>query len=214
MEGGSAGLKLEKEYPREGRVKISVTPSNVSRFAVNLRWPGWCEAATLSINGAPLNPLPKTDRGNVRLEREWRENDVIEFVMEMPVQRIEAHPMIKDCVGKVALQRGPLVYGFEGVDNGGKAVMELGALPELRVEARPDLLGGVRVITGEDAEGGRFVAIPFYAMANRAKSVQEVWTTQRGWKASDAWWEGRLYRNANETMQKAVAPSPTEKDAK
>jgi hypothetical protein len=100
------------------------------------------------------------------------------------------------------------------VDNGGKAAIELGALPQLRVEARADLLGGVRVVTGDDAEGKRFVAIPFYAMANRAKSVQEVWTTQRGWKASEAWWEGRLYRNVNQTMPKAIAPSPTEQDAR
>ena len=214
MEGGSVGLKIKTEYPWEGRVNISVTPGKVLRFALNLRWPGWCEAATLSINGAPVNPLVKTDRGYIRLEREWHENDVIEFVMEMPVQRIEAHPMIKDCVGKVALQRGPLVYGFEGVDNGGMAAIELAAQPQLRVEARADLLGGVRVVTGDDAEGRRFVAIPFYTMANRAKSVQEVWTTQQGWKPSDTWWEGRLYRNANQTPQKAVAPSPTEKDEK
>ncbi len=214
MEGGPVGLKIKTEYPWEGRVDISVTPGNVSRFAINLRWPGWCERATLAINGSAVNPLTKTDRGYIRLEREWRDNDVIGFVMEMPVQRIEAHPMIKDCVGKVALQRGPLVYGFEGVDNGGKAAIELGEQPQLRVEARPDLLGGVRVVTGDDAEGKGFVAIPFYAMANRAKSVQEVWIMQRGWKASEAWWEGRLYRNADVTVQKAVAPSPTEKDAK
>ena len=62
--------------------------------------------------------------------------------------------------------------------------------------------------------GALAVAIPFYTMANRAKSVQEVWTTQRGWKPSDTWWEGGLYRNAHETMVKAVAPSPTENDEK
>jgi len=214
LEGGTVGLSIRTEYPWEGKVTLSVTPGEVSRFAIHLRWPGWCEAATLRINGTSVLPLTKTDRGYLRLEREWRENDVIEFVMDMPVQRIEAHPMIKDCVGKVALQRGPLVYGFEGVDNNGKAAVELGAHPQLRVEASADLLGGVRVVTGHDAEGRGFVAIPFYAMANRAKSVQEVWVTQRGGKASDAWWEGRLYRNANETMPAAIAPSPTEKDAR
>ncbi len=214
MDGGSVGLKVETDYPWEGRVGIRVLPGGVSRFALNLRWPAWCEAATLSINGTPVRPLPRTDRGYLCLEREWRANDVVELVMEMPVQRIEAHPMIKDCVGKVALQRGPLVYGFEGVDNGGKAALELGEHPEFRVEARNELLGGIRVVTGADAGGRPFVAIPFYAMANRAKSVQEVWVSQRGWKPGDAWWEGRLYRHAGERMQPAVAPSPTEKDAK
>lgn len=214
MPGGPVSLKIRTEYPWDGRVDILVSPGAVSRFALHLRWPGWCEAATLSVNGSPVDPLPRTDRGYVRLDREWREGDRVEFVMDMPVQRVEAHPMIRDCAGKVALQRGPLVYGFEGVDNGGRAPAELAAIPRLRVEARADLLGGIHVITGDDAAGGRFVAIPFYALANRAKSVQAVWTTQRGWKPGDAWWEGRLYRHAHESGPKAVAPSPTEKDAK
>ncbi len=214
VKGGSVELRIETEYPWDGKVVIRVTPGKVSRFAVNLRWPGWCRTATLSINASQLNPLTKTDRGYIRLDREWREGDVIEFVMDMPVERIEAHPMIKDCVGRVALQRGPLVYGFEGVDNGGRAAPELAELPRLRVESRADLLGGVRIVTGDDAEGRRFVAIPFYAMANRAESVQEVWTTQRGSRPSEAWWEGQIYRSADSAVQEAVAPSPTEKDAR
>ena len=214
LKDGLVSLKVETDYPWEGKVKIVVTPGNVKRFAVNLRWPAWCESATLTINGQSIHPLRKTDRGYVRLEREWREKEAIEFNMEMPVRLMEAHPLIKDCAGKVALQRGPLIYGFEGMDNQGKAALELGDDPQFQVENRFDLLGGVRVVTGRDAEGKPIMAVPFYAMANRAKTVQEVWTLQRGLKPSDAWWEGRLYRNAHETMIKSVAPSPTEKDAK
>lgn len=214
MEGGPVRLDVRTEYPWDGRVNIRVTPGPVSRFAMHLRWPGWCDAASLSINGSPVNPPPRTDRGYLRLDRDWQENDVVEFVMEMPVQLIEAHPMIQDCANKVALQRGPLIYGFEGIDNRGKAAPELAASPRLEAEPRADLLGGVRVITGIDAEGQGFVAIPFYALANRAKSVQEVWTRQRGRKPSDAWWEGQLYRKVTQPSPKDVAPSPTEKDAR
>ena len=82
------------------------------------------------------------------------------------------------------------------------------------MENRSNLLGGVRVLTGRDAEGEPIMAVPFVAMANRAKTAQEVWVIQRGLKPSDAWWEGRLYRNAQESNIKSVAPSPTEKDAK
>ena len=211
---GSVSLKVETDYPWEGKVKIAVTPGNAKRFAVNLRWPAWCENATLSINGPTIHPLRKADRGYIRLEREWRENDVIEFNMERPVRLMEAHPLIKDCAGKVALQRGPLIYGFEGMDNQGKAALELGDHPQFQVENRSNLLGGVRVVTGRDAEGKPIMAVPFFAMANRVKTAQEVWTIQRGLKPSDAWWEGRLYRKAHEAMIKSVAPSPTEKDAK
>ena len=214
LKDGSVRLKVETEYPWGGRVKIGVTPGNAKRFAVNLRWPGWCETATLTINGEAMIPLRKTDRGYIRLQREWHDNDVIEFNMDMPVHLMEAHPLIKDCVGKVAIQRGPLIYGFEGLDNQGKAALELADRTQFTLEDRPDLLGGIRVITGRDANGKPILAVPFYAMANREKTVQEVWTVQRGLKPSDAWWEGRLYRNTHKTMTKSIAPSPTEKDAK
>ncbi|MBL9134731.1 MAG: glycoside hydrolase family 127 protein [Verrucomicrobiales bacterium] len=214
MKEGPVVLEIRTDYPWDGKVRIVVKPRKASRFAIHLRWPSWCEVATLAIQGTPIHPLPRTHRGYLRLEREWRDNEVIEFAMEMPVQLIEAHPMIRDCAGKVALQRGPLIYGFEGLDNDGKAAVELSDRPQFKVESRPELLGGIRVITGNDAEGRPIVAIPFYAMANRTNSVQEVWISQRGRTPSDAWWEGRLYRNANETKQAAVAPSPTEKDAR
>ena len=64
----------------------------------------------------------------------------------------------------------------------------------LRPEHRPDLLGGITIIRGKTAAGKDFTAIPFYAMANREKSEQEVWIRQQGMKPSDRWWEGRLYR--------------------
>ncbi len=214
LTAGSVSLKVETDYPWEGRVKITVSSGGPGRFALNLRWPGWCETATLKVNGQAIDPLRKTDRGYLRLEREWRGDDVVEFNMEMPVRLIEAHPLIKDCVGKAALQRGPLIYGFEGIDNHGKAALELGDSPRFEVEDRPDLLGGIRVVTGWDADGKPIMAVPFFAMANREKTSQEVWTVQRGLKPSDAWWEGRLYRDAHGTMTKSIAPSPTQKDAK
>jgi len=64
--------------------------------------------------------------------------------------------------------------------------MELGEHPQFHMASRPDLLGGVRIVTGVDAEGKRILAIPFYAMANREPSAQEVWVVQRGLKPSDA----------------------------
>ncbi len=214
LEDGPVVLKVGTEYPWEGKVRITVAPGPARRFAVNLRRPGWCESAALKVNGEAVSPLRTTDRGYFRLEREWHGDDVIELDMEMPVHLVEAHPLIKDCVGKVAVQRGPLIYGFEAMDNQGKATVELGASPRLQVEERAELLGGVRVVTGQDAEGKPVMAVPFYAMANREKTAQEVWVRQRGMKPGDAWWEGHLYRPAHKTTVKSVAPSPTEKDAR
>ena len=211
LTGGSVGLQVETQYPWDGRVLIHFTHSLPGRIALDLRWPDWCESATVRVNGEDLIPIKPNDRGYIRLKRAWQTNDVVEFVMDMPVRRVVAHPLIRDCVGKVALQRGPLVYGFEGLDNGGTAAVVLGENPQFRVEDRPDFLGGVRVVTGLDATGHPFTAIPFYALANRGKSVQEVWVSQPGVSSGDAWWEGRLYRPASgksATTKGAADPKP------
>ncbi|MGE5611093.1 MAG: glycoside hydrolase family 127 protein [Bacillota bacterium] len=194
LKSGAVALNVETNYPWSGDVKIRIETTTTEPVAMNLRMPGWCEKARLLVNGQGVPPLPRNERGYLRVERAWNAGDVIELAMEMPVQRMEAHPNIKDCVGKVALQRGPIIYGLEGVDNGGAVNVELGADPGFQVEHRAELLGGVDVIKGTAADGKAFVAIPFYAMANRGKSSQEVWIGQRGMKAKGDWWLGQLYR--------------------
>jgi DUF1680 family protein len=104
------------------------------------------------------------------------------------------HPNVAACRGKVALQRGPLVYGFEGVDHGGDLRIEFGADPEFSSAHEAGLLGGVTVIRGRAANGRRVMAVPFYTLANRGNSVQEVWVGQTGVKGPEDWWLGRLYR--------------------
>jgi DUF1680 family protein len=187
-------LTVATGYPWDGAVKFMVEAARPQRFALNLRWPGWCGKLTLKLNGQTVTPLPRTDAGHLRLDREWRHGDEVELVFDMPVQRLEAHPNIRTAAGKVALQRGPIVHGFEGIDNGGEARVELGANPKFSTERRPDFLGGVVVIHGTSADGRPFLTVPFYTLANRTKSSQEVWAKQRGLKPSDVWWEGQLYR--------------------
>ncbi|MFI5380337.1 MAG: hypothetical protein ACHRHE_13640, partial [Tepidisphaerales bacterium] len=182
------------EYPWDGLVSLQLDVEKPQRFALNLRQPSWCAATKLTLNGQIVEPTPRDERGYVRIEREWKNGDAVELAMEMPVQRIEAHPNIRDCVGKVALQRGPIVYGIEALDNGGKTDLELGADPAFEAVFQRDLLGGITVIRGKSADGKPFVAIPFYALANRGKSAQEVWIRQRGIKPSSAWWASKLYR--------------------
>jgi hypothetical protein len=83
---------------------------------------------------------------------------------------------------------------FEGLDNTGTTQLVLGSEPRFRSEHRAELLGGVTVIRGVTVDGKAFLAIPFYALANREASTQEVWAVQRGLKASTEWWLGALSR--------------------
>ena len=194
LRSGKVCLEVNTEYPWNGEVELKVRPEQPMRFVLHLRLPQWCARATLKVDGRSISALPASDTGFLTLDRDWRGNNLVQLSMEMPVQRAVAHPNIRSAENKVALQRGPLVYGFEGLDNGALANLELPAEPVFSVEHRPALLGGITVIKVIGADGTSLTALPFYALANRAKSSQEVWVKQRDFKSDSAWWAGELYR--------------------
>jgi hypothetical protein len=190
---GEVMLHLETDYPWDGNVNLRIEGQSPGRFALHLRKPGWCDRAQLTLNGAACDIRPD-ESGYWTFDREWNNGDSLNLILDMPVRRMIAHPNVTDCRGKVALQRGPLVYGFEGLDNGDKANVTLGADPRFTVEHRPDLLGGITVICGVAADGRPIQAIPFFALANRGNSTQETWIEQDPLITTDDWWLGALYR--------------------
>jgi DUF1680 family protein len=145
------------------------------------------EPADVKINGTsvPLN----VDKGYVALAREWRTGDTIDLHLPMPVQRVVAHDSVEVDRGRVALQRGPLMFAAEWPDNPNGRVrnLVLSDTAALTSEFRPNLLNGVQVITGRatalayDEEGTvtkteqDFTAIPYYAWANRGRGQMIVW---------------------------------------
>jgi DUF1680 family protein len=114
---------------------------------------------------------------------------MIELNLPMPVRRVVAHAAVKDDADKVALQRGPIVFCAEGSDNGGWALnLIIPDAAKISAEFRPDMLKGVVVLTGKalaaanSAEGRiastreqDFLAIPYYAWANRGAGEMKVW---------------------------------------
>lgn len=118
---------------------------------------------------------------------------VVILDLDMPVVLVQAHPNVQACNGKIALQRGPLVYGFEGVDNGETPLL-LGVNSQFKIERHSDLLGNIVAIHTHFANGAPLMAIPFYTLANRQKSWQDVWVSQEGFVPFKGWWKGELYR--------------------
>jgi uncharacterized protein len=190
---GELLLRVETDYPWDGQVNLAVEGTPPGRVALHIRKPGWSDHAEILLNGTSGKVAPD-DSGYWTFDREWNTGDSISLIMDMPVHRMMAHPNIAACRGKVAVQRGPLVYGFEGVDNDGTADIALGADPRLIAVHQPDLLGGVTVIRGVAASGEPIQAIPFFAMANRGNSTQEVWVKQENLAVTGDWWLGSLYR--------------------
>jgi DUF1680 family protein len=192
LEGGKVKLAQATRYPWDGEVKITITTEKPLAFDLNLRVPGWCKSApTVEINGKPLAGA-KAERGYLRVARTWQAGDVVRLVLPMPVERVYAHPKVKADVGRVALQRGPVVYCLEGVDNGGEP--RSFALPrdaKVTSEFVKDLLGGVEVVRGEAHAVARddkgevrtravmFQAIPYSLWDNRKPGQMVVWLPER-----------------------------------
>jgi uncharacterized protein len=199
MGGVPFRLTARTPYPWDGDIELRVEPDKTTTATLALRVPGWSRGAlvnsdlyrmvdtnlpapTAIVNGQAVRM--GFDRGFARITREWRSGDVVHIYFPMPVQRIVAHPAVADANGRVALQRGPLIYAFEGADNG--PTLDALRLPpdaEIRAAVRHDLLGGVRVLTGTGIEGEPpqarpFVAIPYFAWANRGAGELRVWIRQ------------------------------------
>jgi DUF1680 family protein len=202
--GRAVELTQETRYPWDGAVKIAVAPDRAAKFTIDVRVPGWArgqavpsdlyqfkdadaEKATLKVNG---KAVPVTlDKGYVSLTRRWKKGDAIELTLPMPVRRVVANPQVKADIGRVALQRGPIVYCAEWPDNPGGGVRDLALPDDAKLTSRfePGLLGGVQVIdgpavgvtfagAGKPAQAKRALrAIPYYAWANRGKGDMIVW---------------------------------------
>lgn len=196
--GATWKVKQEGNYPRDGRVKLTLNTERRSAKleTIFVRIPGWArnepvpgdlyrfanhaaDAPTLAVNGRPVELRNVLTNGFARLARDWRSGDVIELDLPMPVRRVVAHPNVKDCAGKIALQRGPIVYCFEGADHGGRVLdLALSADAVVTPRRRDDFLGGTTVLEGELVRGKdriRATAIPYHLWSNRGAGEMTVW---------------------------------------
>ena len=185
-------LRQETYYPWDGKIIIRFDSASPFKRSLHLRLPDWARSYAITINDIAL-PKPKVEKGYAIIDREWRGGDRVVLRLEMPVERIEANPKVANERGRVALQRGPLVYALEGLDNDNNVDRELGAKPEFTVEERDDLLGGVKVINASDKSGAAIMAVPFYALANRTASRQTVWLRSEGTTAAENFPKDALY---------------------
>jgi len=193
-------LIQETAYPWDGTVRVRVAVAEPAKFTLRLRRPGWCRDVGLHIGADPAKWVES--RGYVRISRTWADGDELTFEMAMPVERVYAHPEVEADRGFVALQRGPVVFCFEEVDNG-PLLDGLLLTRSAPIEASydPDLLGGVVTLRAtalregiDDADDRRPVyslaapprhevairAVPYFAWDNRAPGEMSVWVREAG----------------------------------
>lgn len=183
-------------YPWDGDISLSVNPAQRTRFTLAVRIPGWAreqvvpsdlyrfadtntEPVTLSVNGDAVKL--KLDHGYVRLARKWKTGDVVRLHLPLPVRRVLANEKVAADRGRVALERGPVVFCAEWPDNPSVRVLDL-IIPDaspITAEFSPNLLGGVETlhaqVLGPDLKPQPLVAIPYYAWANRGPGEMNVW---------------------------------------
>lgn len=186
-------------YPWEGKVSIQVKPEKESEFAVRLRIPGWLQSTpvasdlyayttpagkyTLKVNGSTIKPAEGD--GYATIVRTWKPDDVIELELPMEVRRVKANDQVEDDRGMLAMERGPIVYCLEGIDQPDSVVFNKFIPVDAKIDATFDanLLKGVMVLSGtakEVAKDGSikdvpFKAIPYSTWNNRGAGQMEVW---------------------------------------
>jgi hypothetical protein len=204
LPSGRVRVVQKTRYPWEGRVELRIAPERAAEFDVLIRVPGWlgdrpvpsdlyrytttvADKITVRVNHEAVDG--KVEQGYLALRRAWQPDDEIEIELPLPIRRVVAHPAVADDVGRVALERGPLVYCVEGVDHGQHAHnLWLPDDAALSADYQRDLLGGVTVLRGrgnalrrmtDSAPAGstpaELMAIPHFAWAHRDAGEMAVW---------------------------------------
>jgi DUF1680 family protein len=200
-DGSPLTLEIRTAYPWGEDLTITVRGSGT--FTLNLRLPGWCETPTLTTS-FPHEESPLTPGTYHPLTRTWTDGDTLTLHLPMPVRFLASHPAVAENTGRVALQRGPLLYCLESADNPDvnldEIVLDPTAPPTL--DSRPDLLGGLtllhlqaehqpappawsttlyRPLTSASPpppathHASLITALPYYAWANRTPGQMRVW---------------------------------------
>ncbi|RIK75760.1 MAG: six-hairpin glycosidase [Planctomycetota bacterium] len=212
IDGQKAAIQQQTRYPWDGKVRLTVEPAAEQQFTLKIRVPGWAVGKPVTsdlyrYDEGPAAAAPsfivhsgearekvesKAELGYVSIERRWKAGDTVEFELPMPIRRVLANDKVEANRGRVALERGPLVYCIEHPDVPEGRVLNLVLDDQAELSTRFDekLLGGVQVIEGDAlstrAEGRgewreiwstpvRFTAIPYYAWAHRGPGEMAVW---------------------------------------
>ena len=178
IHGTKVQVRMQTGYPFGSSIHISVRPEKDIQFPVRVRIPEWCTSVGVRRPGHYSRNCAGTNRtlgpSWKTFEQAWLREPSIDLDLYMPMRRTHADPRVAADQGRVALQCGPLVYAFEGVDNGGD-LSTLAVAPDevLELQQRPDSFGDATLI-----RVGGWLAIPYCFWANRGKSPMLVWVPE------------------------------------
>jgi uncharacterized protein len=204
-DGAAIRIQQQTHYPWEGEVKLTVSPAQPSEFALYVRIPGWSQHSVVRVNGSPMEGV--RSGAYLPIRRRWSAGDAVDLSFDMTTHLLKANPAVTEDRGRIAFQRGPVVFCMEMLDQAAAAQTSnlVGYTAKLDAATgshfEPDLLGGVLVldhagsIVHHPADTGLYFSaakseppsespttlrlIPYYAWANRAPSPMQVWVPYR-----------------------------------
>lgn len=171
--GGTLNISQKTAYPWDGAVEIALTKVPQGFAQVAIRVPGWCKSYSALLNGKKATC--RYQEGYLIIDAKFANGDVIQYVMDMPAVKMQADAKVAANIGRVAIQRGPLVYCAEAIDNPALASAYISDSAVISVSYNAELLGGVVTLDVQNPDGTGLSMIPYYAWDNRDAGAMEVW---------------------------------------
>lgn len=193
---GEITLEQKTDYPWDGNVALTVAKlKGKKEFTLKLRIPAWCQGARILVNGEPVNADIKSE-SYAAVTRTWKKGDTVTLDMPMEAKLMEANPLVEECRGQVAVQRGPIIYCIESNDLNGADIDNIAIPANAKFTPVETTIEGSRIIAleteavnrgesswqntlyreiGKNKNTVKIRLIPYYAWGNRGKSEMTVW---------------------------------------
>lgn len=199
----SVKIEQQNNYPWDGDLSFKINTAKADKFTIKIRIPGWAQnqavpsslyqfvdhntqPVTITINGKAV--AYQIENGYAILSKSWQKGDVVKMNLPMAIRKVTCDNRVTDNIGKVALQRGPLMYCAEWPDNNGSTSNIIIPFSTTFTSTyKTDLLNGVMTISANTPKiidstitTQPFTAIPYYAWANRGKGEMKIWFSTTG----------------------------------
>lgn len=206
VDGKSVSIEQSTRYPWNGDIAIGIKKNNAGQFTMKIRIPGWVRNQvvpgdlyaysdgkrlkySVKVNGQTIDSEPED--GYFGINRHWKKGDKVEVHFDMEPRTVKASNKVEADRGRIAVERGPIVYCAEWPDNAFDIFsIFMNRTPKFEVVEKPDLLYGINQlktdaqILGYDEEGRltvqnvKLTMIPYYAWAHRGTGSMLVWLPQ------------------------------------
>ena len=195
-------IRQKTNYPWDGEVQLTVSPAQPADFTLNVRIPGWAQDASVSVNGKTVAAVQAGQY--LPIKRQWKPGDTVNLNFPMIPETVVSNPRVAEDMGRVAVQRGPVIYCMEQIDQPDNSALSDISITvgqktnkEFGSEYKADVLDGVMLLHHEGAayevssaeeslyspanfstrkmRSENLTLIPYYAWANRQPTPMQVW---------------------------------------